>query len=146
MNVKLHLRSGRVLTIDTARPVLRKAAPRAKTCDCADCGGTCKDAAKKTLDAGEVRQKLNELMKFFSLSGDAAQDEAVRDQTPGIDRIRQSLADWQEEQKITQAEIDAAIPAAVPALNRILQNQIIRIKQLEMELFRLERDGENRGV
>jgi t-SNARE complex subunit (syntaxin) len=120
---------------------------RAKVRDCPGCGGKCKDTAK-TIDAGEVRQKLNELMKFFSLSGDAAKDgeEVVEERTPGIDRIRQSLADWQEEQKITQAEIDAAIPSAVPALNRILQNQIIRIKQLEMELFRLERDGENRGV
>jgi hypothetical protein len=143
MSVILHLHrpNGRVLTFDSAKPALR-----AKVRDCPGCGGACKDA-KKTVDAGEVKQKLHELMQFFSLSGDAAQDgEEVRDQTPGIDRIRQSLADWQEEQKITQAEIAAAIPAAVPALNRILQNQTIRIKQLEMELFRLERDGENRGV
>jgi hypothetical protein len=71
---------------------------------------------------------------------------AVHDQTPGVERLRQSLADWQEEQRITQAEIAAAIPSARPALERILQNQTIRIKQLEMELFRLARDEENRGV
>lgn len=60
-----------------------------------------------------------------------------RDQTPGADRLRQALEIWKQSLAMTQAEIDAAIPADRPPLQRILQNQTIRISQIEAELFRL---------
>jgi hypothetical protein len=135
MGVKLHIhRSGRDFTVDTAKPA-PSPQPK-KTHDCACHMMKAKD--------GETQQKLKELMQFFGLDAKGFKDVlTTRDQTPGVDRIKQSLDDWREEQRITQAEIDAAIPSAKPALQRILQNQTIRIKQLEMELFRLQRDNEN---
>jgi hypothetical protein len=116
MNVKLHLRSGRVLTIDTAKTVLRlKDTMRAKTCDCPGCGGACKDKRKS---------KDQELV-------------ATEVQTPGADLIRAQLEIWKESKAMTEQAIGAAIPSARPELERLLQNQTIKISQLEDELFRL---------
>ena len=104
MGVKLHIhRSGRIFTVDTAKPA--PPPQRKKTHDCA-CQG----------------------MK----------DRNVRDETPGADTIRAALAIWKQSLAMTQAEVQAATPSDQPALNRILQNQTIKISQLEDELFRLE--------
>jgi hypothetical protein len=133
MIVSVHMRDGRVQTFGSAKP---RQYAKAHDCACQSMkGGVTKD--------GETQQKLKELMQFFGLDAKGFKDALTGDQTPGVDRIQSSLDDWREEQRITQAEIEAAIPAAKPALQRILQNQTIRIKQLEMELFRLQRDNEN---
>ena len=64
-------------------------------------------------------------------------DKATKDQTPGADRLRFVLDIWKQSKAMTENEIAAAQPADRPALQRLLQNQTIKISQIEDELFRL---------
>lgn len=68
-------------------------------------------------------------------------DRATKDQemegTPGASRLRFVLDIWKQSQAMTEQAIASAIPSDRPALQRLLQNQTIKISQIEDELFRL---------